>query len=135
LNDVYNFSKETIVGGTYRFGPAKVFAAYDRITAPDAATTAASKLDHSWVGVRYDVSPALTLIGAGFHVKADRVDGKANLLMAGAEYALSKRTLLYASVGGVSNSGGGQFEAEIYAGNPRVNGSQRTVYAGIAHSF
>jgi predicted porin len=134
--DPFQFSKETIIGGTYRVGPAKLYAAYDYITAPNAPITAASKLKHAWVGVRYDVTPALTLIGSVFHVKSDRVAGKATLGMVGADYSMSKRTLLYASFGGVSNSSGANFGVDGgISGNPAVNQGQRTVYAGIAHSF
>ncbi|MEO7887003.1 MAG: porin [Polaromonas sp.] len=136
FTDVYNTSKETIIGGTYKIGPAKLFAAYDYITAPNALLTAPSKLKHGWVGVRYDVTPALTLIGSVFHVKADRVAGKATLAMVGADYSMSKRTLLYASFGGVRNSSGANFGVDTgISGNPAANQSQRTVYAGIAHSF
>jgi predicted porin len=136
FTDVFSTSKETIIGGTYKFGPAKLYAAYDYITAPDAALTAASKLKHAWVGVRYDVTPALTLIGSVFHVKSDRVAGKATLGMVGADYSMSKRTLLYASFGSVSNSSGANFGVDGgISGNPAVNQGQRTIYAGIAHSF
>lgn len=135
FTDVFNTSKETIIGGTYKFGPAKLYAAYDYITAPEAALAAASKLKHAWVGVRYDVTPALTLIGSVFHVKSDRVAGKATLGMVGADYALSKRSLLYASFGNVSNGSGANFGVDTVSGNPAVNQSQRTIYAGIAHSF
>ena len=135
FSDVYNYSRDSIFGGTYPFGPAKVFAGYEMISAGDAPATAPSRLRHGWLGARYDVSPALTLIGAGFRVSSNRVDGSANLLMVGADYHLSKRTVLYASLGGVSNSSTANYSAEIYAGNPAVGGSQRSVYTGIAHSF
>jgi predicted porin len=135
FTDVFNTSKETIIGGTYKFGPAKLYAAYDYITAPEAALTAASKLKHAWVGVRYDVTPAMTLIGSVFRVTSDRVAGKATLGMVGVDYSMSKRTLLYASFGNVSNSNGANFGVDGVSGNPAVNQSQRTIYAGIAHSF
>lgn len=133
--DVFSTSRETIIGGTYKFGPAKLYAAYDYITAPNATVAAASKLKHGWVGVRYDVTPAMTLIGTVFHVNSDRVAGKATLGMVGVDYSMSKRTLLYASFGNVSNSNGANFGVDGVSGNPAVNQSQRTVYAGIAHSF
>ncbi|MDB5893998.1 MAG: porin, Gram-negative type [Rhodoferax sp.] len=134
-SDVYNYSKETIVGGTYRFGPAKLFAAYDYITAPAALQTAPSKVKHAWLGVRYDVTPALTLIGAGFHVSTNRADGKATLLMVGADYYLSKRTFVYASLGGVNNGSGANFAADVTVAGPGQGASQKAVYAGIGHSF
>jgi predicted porin len=133
--DPYTFSKESIVGGTYRFGPAKVFAAYDYITAGNAAVTSASKVKHGWVGVRYDVNGALQLIGAAYRVTTNRVDGSATLLMVGADYYLSKRTFLYASLGGVNNSGNGNFAADVTVNGPGAGASQKAIYAGMGHSF
>jgi predicted porin len=135
FSDVYLYSRDTVLGGTYRFGPAKMFAGYEMVSAPDATATAPSKLKHGWLGVRYDLSSALTLIGALYNNKANRVDGKATLLMVGADYSLSKRTLLYASLGGVSNKGGGNYAADLTVNGPGVNASQRAFYTGMSHSF
>ncbi len=135
FSDVYNFSKETTLGGTYRIGNAKLFAAYDYITAPDSAAGVATRLRHGWLGVRYDVTPALTLIGAAYRVKANNSAGSATLLMAGADYYLSKRTFLYASVGGVSNSSTANYAADVTVNGPGAGKSQRAMYAGIGHTF
>lgn len=134
-SDAYAFSKEAILGGTYRIGAAKLFAAYDYITAPDAAAGAPSKLKHGWLGVRYDVTPALTLIGAGYHVSANRGNGNATLLMVGADYYLSKRTFLYASLGGVNNSSTANYAADVTVNGPGAGASQRAMYVGMGHSF
>lgn len=134
-SDVYNYSKEGIIGGTYRVGPAKLFAAYDYITAPGAPATAPSKVKHGWLGVRYDATSALQLIGAVYRVSTNRVDGNATLMMVGADYALSRRTLLYASLGGVRNSDNANFSADVTVGGPGAGRSQRAIYAGIAHTF
>lgn len=134
-SDAYTFSKETIVGGTYRLGAAKLFAAYDYIAAPDAPLTSASKVKHGWVGVRYDLGNALELIGAVYRVSTNRVDGKATLLMVGADYHLSKRTLMYASIGGVNNAGNGNFAADATVNGPGAGASQKAMYTGIVHSF
>lgn len=64
-SDVYNYSKEAILGGTYRLGAAKFFAAYDHVSAKNVAAGAPDRLKHAWVGVRYELTPQLTLIGAG----------------------------------------------------------------------
>ncbi|MDO9352103.1 MAG: porin, partial [Solirubrobacteraceae bacterium] len=61
FTNAYNQSKEAIVGGTYKVGPAKIFAAYDHISAPDAPLARPSKVKHGWLGVRYDATPVLTL--------------------------------------------------------------------------
>ena len=68
-------------------------------------------------------------------MNTDRVDGKATLVMLGADYYLSKRTFLYASLGGVNNSGTGNFAADVTVGGPGAGASQRAIYAGMGHSF
>lgn len=134
-DNVYETSKETIVGGTYRIGAAKLFAAYDQVTAKNADAGEASRLKHGWLGVRYDVNSQLTLIGAAYRVVANRDNGNANLWMLGADYNLSKRTFLYASLGGVNNHGNANFAADVSVNGPGKGASQRVVYAGIGHSF
>jgi predicted porin len=68
--------------------------------------------------VRYDATLQLTLIGAGYRVLANPGHGSATLLMLGADYRLSKRTFLYASLGGVSNSAQANFAADVSVSGP-----------------
>jgi predicted porin len=135
FSDVYSASKETTVGGTYRIGNAKLFAAYDYITAPDSAVGVPTRLRHGWLGVRYDLSPALTLIGAAYRVSGNNNAGNATLLMAGADYYLSKRTFLYATVGGVNNSSTANYAADVTVNGPGAGKAQRVFYTGIGHVF
>ncbi len=135
FTNVYTYSKESIVGGTYRVGPAKLFAAYDYITASGAPSTSASQLRHAWAGVRYDVAPAFTVFGAAYHVNTNRADGRATLVVAGTDYYLSKRTFLYATIGNVGNSSTANFAADATVNGPGFGASQRVVYAGFGHSF
>jgi len=135
FSDVYNFSKEAVVGGSYRLGAAKLFAAVERISAPSASAASPDQLKHGWIGVRYDVTPAFTLIGAGYRVIANKANGSATLVVVGADYHLSKRTFLYATLGGVQNSAAANFSAEITVDGPGAGRSQRAVYSGMGHSF
>lgn len=134
-SDVYSYSKEAILGATYRMGPAKFFAAYDDVSAKNVAAGAPDRLKHAWVGVRYDLTPRLTLIGAGYHVEANQGNGNANLLMVGADYAISKRTFLYASLGGVGNNQNANYAADVSVNGPGKGRSQNVFYAGLGHSF
>ncbi|MBD9533114.1 MULTISPECIES: porin [Comamonas] len=134
-SDVYKHSQEAIIGATYRWGAAKWFTAYDHVKAKHAKAGAPDRLKHGWVGVRYDATPQLTLIGAGYRVLANPGHGSATLLMLGADYRLSKRTFLYASLGGVSNSAQANFAADVSVSGPGKGASQRVLYAGVGHSF
>ncbi|AIY42610.1 Outer membrane protein [Collimonas arenae] len=132
--NLYTASKDLIVGGTYTADKLKLFAGYENISAPDTvAATDPDKLNHYWLGVNYAVTPALTLIGAAYHSKLNHDAGSANLFVLGGNYNLSKRTLLYASVGTVQNKGKADFATEF--DNPLPGHAQSGAYAGISHTF
>jgi len=134
-SDLFLTSKELTLGGTATFDALKLFAGYQRLSAPDAPLTAPSKANHYWVGANYQVTPWLTMIGSVFRVTQNRNAGSANLYMLGANYALSKRTLLYASVGKVYNSSTANFSVEATNNNPPAGGRQSGTYFGISHTF
>lgn len=133
-SDIYNTSKEFTLGGTATFGDAKLFAAYQTLSAPDAAIGTPDKIKHYWAGVNYQASPALLLRGAVFHVAPNNGASKANLYAVGADYSLSKRTLLYTTVGSVNNGANGTFSERYW--EPHVPGQNQTsLYVGVSHSF
>jgi predicted porin len=133
-SDIYNTSEEFTLGGTLTLGPAKLFATYQNLSAPDAAAGAPTKAKHYWLGVNYQATPALQLIGAAFHVAPNNGADSANLYAIGANYSLSKRTLLYTTVGTVQNGANATFSERYW--EPHVAGQNQTsVYAGVSHSF
>ncbi|MFX7029386.1 porin, partial [Acinetobacter baumannii] len=79
------------------------------LRAPNAAAGAPDRANHYWIGANYDVTSQLQLIASWFHVNANNASvnaagvgnggGTSNLYMAGINYFLSKRTLLYVDVG------------------------------------
>ncbi|WP_041741432.1 porin [Collimonas fungivorans] len=132
--DIYTASKDLIVGGTYTIDKLKLYAGYENISAPDtAAPSDPDKLNHYWIGANYMLTPALTLIGGAFHAKINHDAGSASLFMVGANYNLSKRTLLYAAVGTVRNKGNADFGTEF--DSPLPGHAQNGGYAGISHTF
>ena len=135
FSDLFNFSKEATIGGTYTLGKAKLFAVYENLSAPDAPVGAPTKANHYWLGVNYELTPALTLIGAAYRINVNNGGGNANLFMLGANYNLSKRTMLYASVGTVQNSATANFSVEATNNNPAPGKNQLGAYTGVVHSF
>lgn len=133
--DLWSSSKEFTLGGTATFDKLKLFAGYQRLSAPDAPIDAPSKANHYWVGANYQLTPWLSIIGSAFHVKTNRDAGSASLYMLGANYTLSKRTLLYASVGKVYNSANANFSVEATNNNPPFGGRQTGTYYGMVHNF
>ena len=134
-NTVFDTSKELILGGTYTIDKLKLFLGYENLRAPDVAPGSPDKVNHYWLGANYQVTPALTLIGSVFRVNVNNGGGNANLFMAGANYSLSKRTLLYVGAGTVRNSSTANFSVEASNNNPLPGQNQNGAYAGISHSF
>ncbi|MGO0791807.1 porin [Herbaspirillum seropedicae] len=133
---IFDSSKELILGGTYKIDKLKLFAAWENLRAPDVAPGQADRVNHYWIGANYDVTPQLQLVGAVFRANVNNNGGSANLYMAGVNYFLSKRTLLYVGAGTVRNNGGANFALE--AGDstgPGAGQNQTGGYFGIAHSF
>ncbi|CAG9176700.1 porin [Cupriavidus pinatubonensis] len=133
--DLFTASKELTLGGTFTIADLKLYAAYENLSAPDSPAGAPTRANHYWLGANYQLTPALTLIGAFYRVTVNSGGGNANLYMLGANYNLSKRTLLYASVGTVQNSATANFSVEASNNNPAPGRSQLGAYTGIAHSF
>lgn len=133
--DLYSTSKNLALGGTVTLDALKLFAAYEQLSAPDGAASRPDKARHYWMGGRYRATGALTLIGAAYRTTVNRGGGSANLFMLGADYNLSRRTLLYASVGTVRNGGNANFSVEATNNNPAPGRGQSGLYLGMAHSF
>lgn len=90
------------VGGAYTFGPARVAAGYAREKQSLAARGDVTQ-KNAWIGGSYDLSKVLGLTIGYYDTKAENfgaagANGKRQLLMVGATYALSKRTNFYADV-------------------------------------
>ncbi|MGZ9710164.1 porin [Glaciimonas sp. GNP009] len=132
---LFTNSKELTLGGTVNIDKLKLYAAYQNLSAPQDVTTGSTKANHFWVGANYQLTPALTLIAAAYHVKLNQNVGSANLFMVGTNYSLSKRTLLYASIGTVRNGSNTNFQVESGDGTGLTGQNQNAFYTGVSHSF
>ena len=128
-------SKELTLGGTYTIEQLKLFAGYENVRAPDATAGSTNRVNHYWLGANYQLTPALQLIGGAFHVNANGGLGTANMYAVGANYSLSKRTLVYATVGTVRNSATSNFSVEYGDSGGATGQNMSALYFGISHSF
>ncbi|PRC94996.1 porin [Solimicrobium silvestre] len=135
LSTLFQYSKELTAGGTLTLDKWKLFAGCQTQSAPDMLASYGNpdKATQFWLGANYKITPALTLIPAAFHVNLNQSTGSANLIMLGANYSLSKRTLLFASIGSLHNSALTSFAIEV--GNSAVGVNQSAFYTGISQSF
>lgn len=81
------------------------------------------------------MTPAATLVGGVYRTHRNHGGGTGTLLTLGVNYALSKRTLLYGTVGTVLNGKQSTFSVEANGGKPAAGASQQGVYTGIVHVF
>jgi predicted porin len=106
--------KVTFVGGKYTIGSLQVMGAYDTST---FAAAVESKAKVFTLGAIYGFGPTSLKLGWG---RLDLDGAKTSFVGLGADYALSKRTTLYASAGH----------------NDPKGGSSASAYGvGISHSF
>lgn len=139
FSSLYTASRLYTVGATYRVGGLKLFTGYSQIrsgllTVAEADNPAGARRQHTyWMGANYQATPALVLVGGAY--RANRSGGGASLLSLGANYHLSRRTMLYGTVGTLSNGGTASFSVEANSGKPLPGSSQQGLYAGVVHSF
>ncbi|SOE36911.1 porin [Delftia acidovorans] len=139
FSSLYTASRLYTVGATYRVGGLKLFTGYSQIrsgalTVADADNPAGARRQQTyWMGANYQATPALVLVGGAY--RANRSGGGASLVSLGANYHLSRRTMLYGTVGTLSNGGTASFSVEANSGKPLPGSGQQGLYAGVVHSF
>lgn len=104
-------TRRATVAGTYAFGPAKLYAGYryakayngaNLVGSPTVANTASNL---GWFGVGYQLTPALSLSGAAYYQNLRESSANPWQFVTTADYALSKRTDVYATASYVLNNG------------------------------
>jgi predicted porin len=167
FSNVYLTSRSILTGLTYTFGSVTAYLGYQHLSAPDAsnagyfgtATPSAlpagaslpTNVNHEWIGAIWQTTPALAITGAVYHANANNGNGNATLYTLGANYSLSKRTLLYTELAYLRNSStsnlgldSGLYGANLNndpingsasSSNPNYGKSQFGVMAGLATRF
>jgi predicted porin len=132
--------RRALVGASYAIGPAKAFIGY-RWYNGNVGTLPTNRSNLYWAGLRYSLTPALTLVGAAYYTDTRDSNADPFLFVASADYALSKRTDVYMNVGYALNRGNSQlgvngFNSSTGAPNNVVPGKDQTgVVMGVRHRF
>jgi len=143
------------IAGNYAFGPAKAFVGYRWAKGVDlgaipfvpganlqALTGAKASSNLYWAGLGYQLTPAFSLTGAVYYQDFRGQKGDPWLLVANADYALSKRTDAYLSLGYTINKNTSNLGVDGFG---KVSGSgtganfdadnQFGAVVGIRHKF
>ncbi|KDP86509.1 membrane protein [Cupriavidus sp. SK-3] len=137
------------LAGSYAFGPAKMYAGYRWAMALDGATLpgnlgANNVSNLYWLGVGYQLLPALSLTGAAYYQDFRGTKADPWSFVASVDYNLSKRTDAYLNLGYTKNKDGsnlgltaGGAGAIQGTGFGTVSGSDNQFGAvvGIRHKF
>lgn len=122
-NGYVNFSNTRVAGGLVRRG--------------NDGAPAARRSDLWYAGVAHKLTPAITLEGQGYRLDYAANDDAALLFAARAQYAFSRRTSGYVTVGTIDNDG--SLALSVSGGapgsSPVAGGSQQGVMVGVRHAF
>jgi predicted porin len=142
--------RRATAAGSYAFGPAKLFAGYRWAKGVDlgalpflgqnvqALTGAKASSNLYWLGVGYQVTPALSLTGAAYYQDFRGQKGDPWSFVASADYAFSKRTDAYLSMGYVLNKNNSNLGLDGFGKVSTSNGegdNQFGAVVGLRHKF
>lgn len=104
--------RRAAVAGNYAFGPVKAFAGYrwakgfDLGGLPGAPAGGKNSSNLYWLGLGYQVTPALSLTGAAYYQDFRSTSADPWSFVLAGDYAFSKRTDAYLSLGYTKNKDG-----------------------------
>jgi predicted porin len=133
-----NTNRLQSLGALYTFGEWTVSGAYFQARNPAHAVVpnGSDRLDLWSVGAGWRPTPLLTVTAGYYRIDDKRnVGNHASQLAVGAEYALSKRTLLYLQGAAVRNAGANMNFSPVYATRVPANTNVHAFMAGVRHSF
>ena len=132
--------RRALVGASYAFGPAKAFLGY-RWFNGNAGTLAASRANLYWAGLRYSMTPAMSLTGAAYYTDTRNSGADPLMFVVSADHAFSKRTDVYLNVAYARNKNGSQLGLNGYnslSGAPTSvapGKNQVGAVIGVRHKF
>jgi len=136
-------ARRAIAAMTYQFGAVTAYAGYRWARISHGATLSGAPAGSPgsnlwWTGARWQATPALTLAVAAYYQDFKKTSRDPWLFVAMGDYALSKRTDVYLSVGYTKNkddsnlglgAGGGGF------GSTTPGSNQAGITVGLRHKF
>jgi predicted porin len=142
FSGLYSNSRQYMAGVTYQLQAWKFYTGYQQLVSSGSHTVVdstnsvgATRANQEWVGVTYQLNPALQLQAAWYHTNVNHGGGTANLGALGATYNLSKSTFIYATVGAMFNGANAAFPVETQDSPPEQGHNQQGGYVGIMHMF
>jgi predicted porin len=133
-----NTNRLASVGALYTRGAWTASASYFRARNPSHAVVpnGSDSLDMWSVGAGWKPLPQVQVTAGYYRIEDNRNAGNhASQFAVGAEYALSRRTLLYVQGAAVSNVGANMNFSPVYATRVPANTDVKAFMVGVRHSF
>jgi predicted porin len=121
------------VAGNISFGSSTVLAGYRWFNGDIGLTSVRN--DVYWLGYRYQYTPALTLTAAGYYFNNRRSGADPWSLVATANYALSKRTDAFLTIGYAHNKEGSNLGLNGFGSMIAGGANQTGVTLSMRHKF
>lgn len=140
LTHAGNVDKRFALAGSYAFGALKGYLGYRRLDSTVAGTAGVIS-NLYWGGLSYQATPFLKLTGAAYDNEIVGTSAHPTTLVLNADYFLSKRTDVYASVSFAKNRTDGTVssDAAVTGGAdalaPAAGADQTGAVVGIRHRF
>lgn len=138
------WQSETLIGGSYNFGPAALYSGYYNFNPSEAnkvvGPTTFTNHTVMWLGTRIPVGKTGTILAQVAHLKQERSAGDATGTLIGLSYLhdLSKRTRLYVSTARLKNNAQAKFSLAGATASQAAGGfgaSPKVISVGMTHVF
>lgn len=136
LSDLFDASRELIVGARYDQGANSWFVAYNIVRAPDAAAGGDTAMRHVWAGINRKVG-ARDLLRLGIYAARSNMSDSRGLLVSGGwEHTFAPALTLWGTAAVVRNSREAAFPVAAYWQDvPAPGATQHTVNGGLIYTF
>lgn len=129
-------ARRIALGASYKYANLKLFGAYRDLKDEMVAAGAPSvRTAYYWLGAAYEVMPALVFTGAVYKTNNKDTSADPYDIVLSADYALSKRTDAYVTVGHVANKGGSNVGLNGVGSAIVAGENQNGVVVGMRHRF
>lgn len=138
-------TRRAVIAGTYSFGNTTVYAGYRWAKAYDGALLSGAPVRQAtqrsnlwWAGARWQAATPLTLSAGAYYQDFAGTNADPWLFVASADYAFSKRTDAYLTIGYTKNHNGsslGLGSGNVGFGTVLAGANQFGTVLGIRHKF
>ncbi|MBA5607752.1 porin [Duganella sp. FT3S] len=136
LSELFDASREWIVGARYDQSANSWFVAYNIVRAPDASASGDTSMRHVWAGVNHKIGSRDLLRLGIYGARSNVTDSRALLVSGGWEHTFAPALTLWGTAAVVRNNREAAFPVAAYWQDlPAPGATQHTVNGGLIYTF